>query len=652
MTDFKDNKIAYIDLTLKKIKTETISQELRKKYIGGTGINTKLLHDLIDPKVDPLSKNNILIFGCGIIVGTHLFAGNRCTVTSKSPLSNIFGDSNFGGNFAPYLRASKYDHLVFQGKSVEPVYLYIEEGKQIEIKNATDLWGCNTVELGKILEKRHGNKCEIACIGKAGEHLNKFANIIVSNTHAAGRTGMGCVMGSKNLKAIVVKPAKLSVPIFDRDQFKQLREKYINMFKDSPVAHFFSEYGTTMLVDLYNEFSALPNYNGQKMKTDKIKQISCETFKNEYQTDRIGCHSCPVACVKKYKIKTGKYTGETGEKIDFGSIAALGPNLGVYDYGAILHFENLANDYGMDTMELGAVISMAMECYQRGIISTIHTKGLELEWGNIDIIETLITLIGENKGFGKILNSGTKNAAQAICGEKYSFTIKGIAVSTPARDRKAWSLGYITSTRGGDHLKSFPFSMMYGPSSETIASKIFKTNTPHDFDSSSKKGRIVWWHENYKLVIDSFGFCILAISPLALSGAPFYKDFSDIMKSVLGIDMNDKEIFYAAERIFQLQKIFNIMNSQSKKDDEWPIRAKDDDVAKDIIDEATIDKNEQGMIDEYYKYRGLTLDGFPTVNRLSELGLNHQAESVMDCIKDDDNIHPISELLNTININV
>ena len=324
MNEYKDNHILYVNLSEKKMRVEPITQDMRKQYIGGTGINSKILFDSKALYADPLSEDNVLIFGIGPAVGAGLLAGNRCTVTAKSPLSDIYGDSNVGGNFTLKQRSAGFDHLVFEGKADSPVYIHIEGLDKISIRDASELWGLGTDEVNDLLVERHGKGTEVACIGQAGEKLVRFACIIMSRCHAAGKTGMGCVMGSKNLKAIVISSSKLNVPVFDNEKLAKIRLDWFKSSKQSVISKMGSIEGTLFLVESYSKLNDIPVNNCQQTNHKDAKNIYSEHFKYKHQTGKRPCYACTVGCAKVFEIKGGEFNGEKGERIDYGSIAGIG----------------------------------------------------------------------------------------------------------------------------------------------------------------------------------------------------------------------------------------------------------------------------------------------------------------------------------------
>jgi aldehyde:ferredoxin oxidoreductase len=624
MKPIKDNQILHVDLSTRKIMKEEILPDLRKNYIGGAGINTKIFFDSEAMYHDALSKENVLIFGVGPTVGTGLLAGNRCTITAKSPITDMYGDSNIGGDFTLRMRAAGFDHIVFMGKADRPVYLFINKEQEVQILDAADLWGMWTDKVTDVLLERHGKNCEVACIGPAGEQLVRYASVIMSKCHAAGRMGMGCVMGSKNLKAIVIdSDRKFIPPMHNQDSINQIKKVWMNNCRSSVVSKMGSLEGTLFLIEKYDKAKHIPIRNCQSAYDEKTKNIYSTEFKYAYQTKRKACYACPVGCAKEYEIKEGKYKGEKGDRIDYGTVAGVGANVGVFDWGDILHLKMLCDYLGMDTIEAGGAMGLIIECQQRGLLSAEDADGRIFEYGNAEDIEYLMHKAVSREGIGNLIAEGAYRAAKELKAEDYAFCINKSTTGLQSNARLAWSLGYLTSTRGGDHLKNFPFTSLFGGYfSEIVAKHIFKINAGKTIGIPENKGRVVWWHENYKYIVDSLGICIFAIHGLPNTGNAYFQDFANIMNALFGTKLTDEDVFYASERIYQLQNAFNVNSGQDIDSYKWPIRKKEQDIDDLLIEETTIKvRDEPGMLPEYFKFRGLTEGGRPTVERFEELGI-------------------------------
>lgn len=646
----KDNDIAYIDLTTGTIKTQEISKELRKQFIGGPGINSKILLDSDAADYDSLSEKNLLIFGVGPGVGTGLPASNRCTITAKSPITDSYGDSNVGGEFNIRLRVLGIDHLVFSGKAEKPVYILITRESKIEIRDASLLWGLNTEKVTEILTEQHGKSSEIACIGPAGENLVRFASVIMSKCHVAGRTGMGCVMGSKNLKAIVVEKKIGKPQVHNPEKIKEIRDSWVKKSQSSVILRSGKIQGTLMLVKRYHKQKALPIKNFQTSDDEKVKNLYAENFLYRHETKRKACIYCPVGCAREYEIKDGKYKGEKGDRLDYGAVAGIGPYNGIFDWPSILHLKTLSDSLGFDAIEGGSTIGFILECQQRGIITKEDTNGKVFEFGNADDVEQLMYMVSMREGIGDIAAEGAYRAGQILNAEKYTFCIKKSSAGLHANSHLAKSLSYLTATRGGDHLKSYVFTSVFGGFfSEVVAKHIFNTKAEKNFSKTEKKGRIVYWHENYKYVLDALGLCLFLISALPSAGVAYFDEFAEVLNAICDMDLTDKDMFYAGERIYQLQNAFNVKCGLKLEDYCWPERKKEVGVDDEFLKDTTIMvRDESGMLPEYFKFRGLTEKGNPTVQRFTELGMSEYLDKVGAEVTKD--TVAISELLKEISL--
>lgn len=616
-----DNQIATINLTTGDVRLEEITRELRTNYIGGPGINTKILYDSDAADHDALSEKNLLIFGIGPSVGTGLPASNRCTITAKSPITDAYGDSNLGGEFNVRLRTVGIDHLVFSGRSDHPVYVLIKSNRKIEILDASELWGMYTEKVTELLTERHGKGSEVTCIGPAGENLVRFASVIMSKCHVAGRTGMGCVMGAKNLKAIVVEKKVGKPQVYHQEKVKEIRDQWIKKCRASVILKSGSIQGTLMLIKRYHKQGALPIRNFQAADDKKVKELYAENFLYKHETKRKACIYCPVGCAREYEIKEGRHKGEKGDRLDYGAVAGIGPLNGIFDWASILHLKNLSDNLGFDAIEGGSTIGFILECYQRGIIKDPEKI---YEFGNADDVEELMHKICRREGIGDIAAEGAYRASIVLHAEEYAFCIRKSSSGLHSNSHLAKSLSYLTSTRGADHLKGYVFTAVFGGFfSEVVSKHIFKTKAEKNFSKVEKKGRVVCWHENYKYAIDCLGLCLFAITALPSAGVAYFNEFAEVTNAILNTDLTDEDIYTAGERIYQLQNAFNVACGLKLEDYHWPERKKEDGVKEKFLKDTTIKVGgEEGMLPEYFRYRGLTPEGLPTVKRFQELGIS------------------------------
>lgn len=570
-----------VDLSKDKIEEREIDEDLIKFYLGGRGLGVKLLYDLLKEKTEPLSKENILIFACGPLTGTMAPTSGRFSVTSKSPLTNTIFDSNSGGKFGAMLKKSGHDVILIKGRSKSPVYLNIS--RKIEILDASDLWGKDTHETTDILEKRH--KGSVACIGQAGENLVRYACIINDRHRAIGRGGLGAVMGSKNLKAIVAH-GKEKVPLNDHHKFKYYCKELRKLLEMNPVTSIaLKEFGTSSLVNIVNEMGILPTRNFQTNRFEYADNISGETLKISFFKGRRACFACPIACGRKTSLNN-----EEGEGPEYETIWSFGANCGIDDLNIITRANYLCNRFGLDTISTGVTISCAMELSERGFLDFIRFGDHEL----LNVIKD----IALRKGIGDLLAEGSYKLASSLKKPEYSMTSKKLELpGYDPRGAQGQGLGYATSNRGACHLRAY----MIGPEILGIPKLINR------FSPRGKAGLIIVY-QNLCSAIDSLVLCKF------VSFAVDEEFFSRLLTSALGIEFSGEDVLRIGERIWNLERLFNIREGFTRKDDSLPRRLLKEEVNGNVV---KLDE----MLKEYYKYRGWNEEGIPKKEKLEALGL-------------------------------
>ena len=615
-----DRKIAFIDLNDGSIEISPISLDLRKKFLGGRGINMYLLSKAYSPGLDPFSAENPLIFGAGLLTGTLGF-GSRINISSKSPESGYLGDSNMGGEFGAELVKAGLSHLVITGKSKNPAYLMITDG-EIEIRDARKLKGLDTVETQKKIRHELGDeKIQIACIGPAGENLVRFSCIRTGVKNAAGRTGMGAVMGSKNLKAVAVR-GTLDIRLSDPERYLKYYLTQLKKLMATKWTRALGKLGTPLLFKYANSLGILGVRNNQVTTVgEQGYKLEAEALEN-YGTGMVSCFSCPVHCRHRFSIEEGKYKGTKGEGPEYASLGSLGTKLGNLDLENILYAVELCNRYGLDTISTGSYIAWAMELYQRGIIDQKMTK-IPLDWGNTESILELIHLIAHRKGFGNIVAEGP--FARETFGEAsrdYLLEIKNFPIEmTDERLPKSFALGLATATRGACHMRSRPSLDVIGLPEEVLR-KIYGGPVSSSLSSYSGKGRMVWWHELLNAACDALGCCrfmTVFSSPHALQ----YRQFSRLIFLATGLKLNSKELKAIAERIYTLERTMLIKEGLSRRDDTLPKRFFDEPVPEGPARGEVVSREEfNKILDENYKLHGWDKNGVPKGNTLKRLGID------------------------------
>ncbi|MCL5935619.1 MAG: aldehyde ferredoxin oxidoreductase, partial [Firmicutes bacterium] len=396
-----------VDLSRKQGWAEQIPPDELKMFLGGRGLNARVLYADLEEGIDPLGDENVICFGAGLLTGTPAPSSGRYNVSALSPATGFFGDANSGGFWGPELKFAGFDQVVVRGRSRTPVYLFINND-QISVRDAGHLWGKDVWEAERALKAETGDSgIQIAGIGPAGENLVPFAAVINNLARAAGRTGMGAVMGAKKLKAVVVRGTR-GVGVFD---LKRLQKVSASLFKEMQKANSWglrSTQGTAMLIELYNAMGVLPTNNTRLSFFKKAADINGRKLMNLYAVKPKSCFGCPVHCSHYYKVNEGEFAGTAGEGPEFETMCVFGSRCGNDNLPSILKLNNLCNQYGLDTISAGAVVSYAMECYEKGLITASDTDGLELDWGNYRAIIELVRKIAYREGFGSLLALGVE----------------------------------------------------------------------------------------------------------------------------------------------------------------------------------------------------------------------------------------------------
>ncbi len=613
--------ILRVNLTNERITKEPLDKQIATKFLGGRGLNGITLFRELKAGIDPLSAENVLLFGMGPCNGTLSLGSGRYNITAKSPMTGGFGDSNSGGFWGPELKYAGYDQIIIEGKAEKPVYLWID-GDEVEIRNAEKLWGRDTFETEQILkEELEDPRIQMLYIGQAGENLVKFANVMTGLYRAAGRTGMGSVMGSKNLKAIAVR-GNNGVQIAHPDKLQEAALKAYDILYSDWFAQLFSEEGSPCLVNIYNnQLGALVTRNFQAGVFEGAEKILGKYFDENYKVANKGCFSCPLHCGCFYMIKEGPFAGLRWGKAEFATIINFTSRVGVDNIEVALRAGILTDKYGIDLISMGGVLGFAFECYEKGILTAKDTDGLKLEWGNGDAVLELVRKVVFQEGLGKILSEGVKRAAEVIGkgSEDYAIHTKGLEhIECDPRGLQAWGLGYAVSSRGADHLRALP-AFEYTISPEK-AKELYGTEKAADRFSTEGKGKMVKWFEELRAFADSMEIC----KYITRTGLLFPEPLVEMLNAVTGMEYEPDDAFKIGERIVNVERAFNVREGFSRKDDTLPKR---------FLEEPLMEGPSKGhvcdlepMLDDYYKFRGWDVKtGLPTRAKLEELGLSEIA---------------------------
>lgn len=590
-----------------------------------------LLYNHLSPGIDPLSPENVLLVGTGLLTGIPALGSGRCDIAAKSPITGAIGDSNVGGFFAPEMRMAGFDHLVITGKAEKPSYLWIHDG-EIEILDANHLWGKDTFETQTIIRSDHGDEeIKSLVIGKAGENLVRFANIRTGMKNSAGRTGMGCVMGSKNLKAIAARGTMDIEFAYPEDLLTYCKE-IIDMVMKNRYSRAASKWGTLVIYSTTNTTGLIRTRNFQLNQLEQGWDIEPEEM-DKYTIGMSGCYGCPVSCRHRYTLKEGSFAPIFAEGPEYTSLGAFGTMVDCKKMETVLTANHLVNKYGLDTLETGGLIAWAMELYEKGILTEKMTDGLKLEWGSEEVLYELIRKIVYREGFGNILADGFKNAIAKIGNESeyYAIKVKGMSnLHSDERPTPSLALGIATSTRGADHLRSRPAIDLYGLP-EDFLEEIYGGSMSSDYRSYKGKSRMVWWQELLYAITDSLGTCKFQTVFLAVH-APKWEEYSKLIYLVSGMRYSTPQLMEIGERIYTIERMFNNREGFSRKDDTLPER---------YFEEATplglprvkglkIDREKfEKMLDDYYALHGWDNNGVPTNEILQKLGIEREPTQII-----------------------
>lgn len=606
-------KILRVDLTTGKVSTEPLSEELAKNYIGGIGLGIRLLMDNSKPGTDPFSPDNPLIYLTGPLSGTMgPTAGNGYAVVSKSPATGGVGEAKAHGFFGAELKRAGYDAVIITGKADKLSYLWIDDDK-VELRNAEHLRGKSPYQTDVAIKEELGDYyIRVSAIGEAGEKLSRIACIINDEFRAIGRTGLGAVMGSKNLKAVAVRGTH-DVNVANLEGFKEF-VKMIHERMKGPATKKYKTLGTPENVLVLNSLSALATRNFTNAQFEGAEKVSGEYLNEHYVKKIVGCATCGMRCDHIAAVSEGPYKGAIS-RLEFECLWSMGPLCGIDRLDAIIEAMKIVNEYGMDGISIGVVVAFAMDCYEHGVLTKEQTEGIDLRFGNAEALIAIIHKIGKREGWlGNALAEGVARAAEIIGGDAYKYAnhIKGLELpGYDLRTLKTAALGFSVSFRGACHLRN-------GAYAPDVKGKVNR------FKIEKGRGKMIVGDGNLYNIIDSLIVC-------KFSRGTYYdglKDLANYYTLATGIPMTAEELDKAGERIENLARLFNIREGKgTRKYDTLPwkimnVPVPDEGPAKGAV---VSEEEFQLGLDDYYEARGWTKDGVPTIEKLNALGLGEYA---------------------------
>ena len=600
-------RVLYVDLGTGKTRVEKLNEEYARKYIGGIGLGMRLWLANSKAGVDPFSPENPLILTLGPVSGTMFpTGGNGHAFVSKSPATHGVGEAVAHGTFGAEMKRAGYDAVILTGKSEKPVYLWIDDDS-VQLLDSAHLMGKSPSETEDAIKDEIGDYyIRVASIGPAGEKLSRIACIINEKTRAAGRTGLGAVMGSKNLKAIAVRGTRDIVPA-KPDEFMDMVKEFHERMK-GPATQKYRTLGTVENILVHNSLYCMPTRNYNNAHFENADKISGEVMNEKYVAKIIGCSSCPMRCEHEVVVREGPYKG-TMTRMEYEMLWAMGPYCGIDRLDAIIKGMELCNYYGMDALSAGVIVGFTMDCHERGILSHEDLGGIDAHFGNAEALLQLLEKMGKREGIGNILAEGVKVAAEKIDkgAEQLAQHIKGLEVTGyDLRCLKTAALGFAVSFRGADHNR-------HGAYVFDVKGKVDRLK------AEKGRGKLVRDMEDVYALIDSFIVC-------KFSRGTFYKKLPDMAKLyslVTGYDMTAEELKQAGERVNTVARLINIREGLSRKDDTLPWKVMHEPIPDDgPVKGAMVTQEELDLLlDDYYESRGWTLEGVPTTAKLKELGM-------------------------------
>lgn len=604
-------RLLRVNLTNGTFREEAIAEDDARQFIGGRGLAIKYLFEGMDPQADPLSPDNVLIFATGPLTSTPAPTGNRYMVVCKSPLTGALANSNSGGVFPTMLKRSGYDLIIFEGKADKPVYLYVNN-RQVELRDASHLWGRDTDDTDAAVKTETTAKASVACIGPAGENLVLVAAIVNDCHRAAARSGVGAVMGSKNLKAVAAA-GTLIPELYDEPAMRAVvREANQQLAADIKKGSTMRIYGTSYVPDVTNAAGILPTYNFEYGTFEGAHNINGPTLKEKFLIRHTGCYSCPLACGRLTEVK-GEIYGEQfagkGEGPEYETIGSLGSACGIDNLAAITKASYVCNELGLDTISTGVTIACAMELYAKGYLTEQDT-GLPIRFGDAEVLLHLIRLAARRQGFGEEIAQGSWRLAAKYGHPELSMTAKKQEFpSYDPRGLKGMGLLFATSNIGASHMMG-----------DTAYTELFGVGKKIDGLTYDGKAELVKYFQDIFTIIDAAGLCVFVALRYTFDAPNGFRPtrVTELMNSATGAGYTQASLLEAADRVYTLERLFLTKAGFSRADDKLPPRMSEPMPAGPIQGE-TFDLAR--LLDDYYRARGWDANGIPTHAKLETLGL-------------------------------
>jgi len=600
-------RILTVDLNTGIIGEEPLAEDMLRQFIGGSGVGCRLLYDHLGPDTDPLGPENPLLFMAGPLVGTPAPSCGRYVVCARSPLTGLWGEANSGGFWGPELRFAGYDGILITGKAATPVYLWVRDG-EAELRDAAHLWGLDTYQTQRQVKEEAGDeRTRVCCIGPAGEQGVLYAAVMNDHGRAAGRTGMGTVMGAKNLKAIAVRGSG-QIPLADSDRFREVTRDILELFKDDFVAEALRSLGTANVVDFASVIGDMPNKYWTRGVFAGAERISGATMSETILTGNTACYRCPIACGRRTTLQDTPYGLREVDGPEYETIAAFGSLLLIDDLPGITYINHLCNAYGLDTISTGSSIAFATYLFEQGIIGPQDTGGLELRWGDVETTARLVEMTARREGFGAVLSEGTRRMGERFGVPELAVQVNGLEV--PFHDPRAsvgMALTYIFSPRGACHNQGDMYLVDQGQEEPELG---ILMGDPHE--SSAEKAQVAARCMDWRTLYGALIMCVFA--------NPGAERVRDLVNAATGWEMSVEDLQQVGERIFNLKRLLNLRLGLDPARETLPRLLRQplpEGGAAGIVPDVELLRR------EYYRARGWDVEtGRPTDEKLEALKIN------------------------------
>jgi len=602
-------KVLHVDLSECKTHVEEVDEEFALKYIGGRGWGARLVWEHLKEDTDPLSPENIIVIAPGPLSGLYLPSAGKTSICSISPTTGIYGDSNIGGMFGVELRQAGFDAMVINGKAPELSYLWIDDD-DIQLKSAEKYAGMGSIETEHQLREDIGDETvKVASIGPAGEKMVKMACITADWGRNAGRTGMGAILGSKNLKAIAIRGTK-DLPVADLKRLTGISDKAYKKLSRHNLFEFWQRQGLMSVIDYANTAGIIPTHNFKDTHFEEADKINGDVMELEYKIGDTACFGCPMACGNVNLVKDGKYAGTVIEGPEYETAAMFGSNVGISDFSAILRANYLCDEYGIDTITAGSLISVMIEAYEKDLVTLEDLDGMALNWGDDESVMEMIRKIAFREGVGDTLAEGAYGVIERWPQLAPIVNhVKGLDQSAyDARVAITMALGYATSDIGAHHARAWPVA------------KELEMGCNWDLN---EKADLVIYHQTVRPLFDMLGVCRLPWIELGFDENTYAEFFS----AAVGIEFTLEELLKLSNDIYNLTRAINIRLGLTRDDDRPPERVFNDPIKTGPHAGKVLNRDEfREILDIYYQHRGWDMDGIPTDETLKASGLEDAIE--------------------------